>query len=161
MSTTLIDDSPIVLDAESEVRKLQELVKKLQLQNQILLKRQENSGESADSTVDVENQDTRQVDANCNSSSDSSVIQCNGVPSAKLNSGGNCAGVLREQQLNSTNSRLCVRQEGDMCLDPGSSAPASTQTDAQMRSNDTGRSSLETVGLIDVDGIPLEEEDSW
>jgi hypothetical protein len=164
MSTTLIDDSPIVLDAESEVRKLQELVKKLQLQNQLLLKHQENSGGSADltdSAVDLENQITRNVDANCNNSSEAGVIQYNGLPAAKLNGGGSCVGVLREQQLNSTNARVCTRLEEDVCLDFGRGARANTYSDAQARSNDVGKPLLETVGLIDVDGISLDEEDSW
>jgi len=140
----LIDDTPIVLDAESEVRKLQELVKKLQQENNILLKRHESSnGLCADLSADLENLMTPNVDANCNNSVESDVVYCNGITPGK-------SGILREQQLNSTNSRLSGGKSGD-----------GDTRDAPIKSSDVEKTSLETVGLIDIDEVSLDDEDSW
>lgn len=153
MSSLIVDDTGdnTVVDADSEVRKLQDLVRKLQVQNQILLDQSEN--QLAD--TDVENS-LCVVDANCNTD----LSQCT-----------TRTGVLREQQLNSTNSRITARTDaapdssvdslrGAMSQLSHSSADGSEALPVNTKVH-TENLSLDSVQLVDLDGRLSDDEESW
>jgi hypothetical protein len=178
MSTTVIEDSSLsdILDSESEVRKLQELVKKLQLQNQLLLHRQSQTSDDGD----VENfknelqQHCDNVDANFNTSNDCDTNGgSGGGQCAKLTAGNHCSsnGILREQQLNTTNCRLSSKVTTEDCRSDAVGRTQRGQSDearepckankATVTAPAAEKNTLDVVNLIDVDGISLDEEDSW
>ena len=155
MSALIVDDTVngAIVEPNSEVTKLQDLVRKLQVQNQTLLVHTEN--QSID--TDVENS-SYVVDANCNTD----LFQCTTPPRT---------GVLREQQLNSNNTRhtartatatedvdshraAAVAQSSHSSADDSDDVPMDTKVPAE-------NLSLDSVHLIDVDGKLSDDEESW
>ena len=144
MSTAVIDDSQSSIETEQDVRKLQELVKQLQHQNKVLLKRQDGSsnGLLSDAGCDVENMDGFEVNFQ------------NGAKDLQQSKSSNsaAAGVLREHQFNSK-------------VSPGDKIDCdvleSKITDAGEISKATDIILFDDVKLIDIDGISLDEEESW
>jgi len=157
MSALIIDDKgsgALVDSADSEVKKLQDLVRKLQVQNQMLLGQSEN--QSGDSDVD---NSAFVVDANCNTD----LFQRKTPPPART------SGVLREQQLNTSNSSLLtsIRTTDNVAdsvhgavspMDQSSADSDVLPTNAEVL---TENLSLDTVQLVDVDGKLSDEEESW
>jgi len=155
MSALIVDDigSSAIVDTETEVNKLQDLVRKLQVQNQILL------GQSDKQSIgtDVENS-PYVVDANCNTD----LFQCTTPPRT---------GVLREQQLNSSNARLNAKTAAptDDSVDnvredvPQLDHSSASDSDALLMNTKvhTGNLSLDSVQLVDVDGNLSDDEESW
>ena len=150
MSALIIDDkgSSVVVESDSEVKKLQDLVRKLQVQNQMLLGHGENQSAGSDA---VDNS-PYVVDANCNTD----LFQCKTSPALRTSS------VLREQQLNSNNSRLLTTRSTDDGADSVHGAVDHSSTDGDaLQTNAKVHLSLDTVQLVDVDGKLAEEEGSW
>jgi len=158
MSALIVDDTgnSTIVDADnSEVRKLQDLVRKLQVQNQVLLGQTEN--QSVDR--DVENS-PYVVDANCNTD----LFQCSTPPRIGTS-------VLREQQLNSNNTRVTARiaaatdDDVDNLHGVVSQLSHSSADDSDLSlintKTHTENSSLDTISLIDVDGKLSDDEESW
>jgi len=151
MSALIVDDTgnSTIVDSGSEVRKLQDLVRKLQVQNQTLLGQTEN--QSADANIE---NSSYVVDANCNTD----LFQCS-MPSR--------TSVLREQQLNSNNTRLTCRTDTEANDDVDNVHGAVSQWSHSL-ADDTSNtkvhsenSCLDSVQLIDVDGKLSDDEDSW
>ena len=154
MSALIIDDTgnSAIVDTDSEVKKLQDLVRKLQVQNQILSGQGEN--QPADTVVD---NSPYVVDANCNTD----LFQCKTPPRTS---------VLREQQLNSNNTRLTTRITA--AADDGGDSVHGAVSQLGHNSDDSyvlpenaklhaENLSLDTVELVDVDGKLSDEEESW
>ena len=155
MSAVIVDDTgnSAIVDSDSEVRKIQDFVRKLQVQNQTLLDQTDN--QSVD--TDVENS-PYVVDANCNTD----LFQCTTPPRT---------GVLREQQLNSNNTRHTARiaaaADDDVDNLRGNMSQlglsSDDDNDALMMNTkvESDSLSLDTVSLIDVDGKLSDDEESW
>lgn len=154
MSAVIVDDTgnTAIVDTDSEVRKLQDLVRKLQVQNQVLLGNSEN--QSADTDVD---NSPFVVDANCNTD----LFQCKTPPRTN---------VLREQQLNCNNTRLTAKNTASADEDEDSFHGAVSQlghgsddSDALLMNTKVHAEnlSLDVVQLVDVDRKLSDEEESW
>lgn len=142
MSALIVGDTGNsgVVDADTEVHKLQDLVRKLQVQSQIL--------EKQSTDTDAENS-PYVVDANCNTD----IFQCATPPRG---------GVLREQQLNSNNTRHPARTNAatdDNIDNARETMPQQGRNFAD--DSDTENLSLDTVPIIDVDGNLSDDEESW
>jgi len=150
MSSLIVDDTgnSAVVDADSDVRQLQHLVRKLQVQKKLLDQADEKP------TTDSENS-PYVVDSNCNSD----VFQCTPLPRTSV--------LHHEQQLNSNNSRLIsvnsvenVRGAASQSQLTHSPTNGSDELpmNAKVPSDDL---SLDSVQLIDVDGKLSGDEESW
>jgi len=151
MSALIVNDTGnnAIVDSDGDVRKLQDLVRKLQVQNQMLL------GETENQSADAKSENsTCVVDANCNTD----IFQCSIPPRT---------GVLREQQLNSNNTRLMSRTDPEANDDVDSVRAAVSQLshsladDSRNTKEQSENSCLDSVQLIDVDGKLSDDEESW
>ena len=153
MSALIVDDigNSAIVDTDSEVNKLQDLVRKLQAQNQMLQSEKQSIG------TDVENS-PYVVDANCNTD----LFQYTTPPRT---------GVLREQQLNSSNTRLnaWIAAPTDDNVDnvrgdvPQLDHSSAKDSDALLMNTEVHMEnlSLDAVQLIDVDCNLSDDEESW
>ena len=151
MSALIVNDTGnnAIVDSDGDVRKLQDLVRKLQVQNQMLL------GETENQSADAKSENsTCVVDANCNTD----IFQCSIPPRT---------GVLREQQMNSNNTRLMSRTDPEANDDVDSVRAAVSQLshsladDSRNTKEQSQNSCLDSVQLIDVDGKLSDDEESW
>ena len=153
MSALLVDDTgnSAIVDSNSEVQKLQDLVRKLQVQNHMLLDHTEN--QSADANIE---NSTYVIDANCNTD-----LFHSSMPSRNS--------VLREQQLNSNNTRLASWTDTDTEANDDDSVRGAVSRCTDSFTDDTknttevhsDNSCLDSIQLIDVDGKLSDDEESW
>lgn len=133
MNSTAIGGSEnLIIDPESEIKKLQELVKKLETQNQLLIMRHHGGGTSPPAPQ-PKGSDDAPSDAPANQPHQV-LRQINGVRSSAIHDPTTTA--MHEKQV--------------LAVDRPEKPKA-----------DSSRLTLDGVGLVDVDRISLDADDSW
>lgn len=134
MNSTAIGGSEnLIIDPESEIKKLQELVKKLETQNQQLIMRHHGGGGTSPPAPQPKGNDDAPSDAPANQPHQV-LRQINGVRSSALHDPTTTA--MHEKQVHAVD-----RPEKPKA--------------------DSSRLTLDCVGLVDVDRISLDADDSW
>lgn len=144
MNTTVNDPESLGVDPEGEIKKLQELVKKLELQNQLLL-RQNSQDEKVEECIQLTPEQFLE-------SGNSGFTQFGHLHQQTTGKMDQSSQVLR--QLNGVKTALA---NSTNCTTPEKhNVEKSERTKVEL-----SKLSLESVKLVDIDRLSLDVEDSW